>query len=146
MTIHKYKKEYDWDGVPVLKYKEDGTHFKSITRRVLFGGNDNLPCEIRYFEIAAGGHSTLERHEHTHTVIIVRGKGEALVESKIITCNTFDVLEIAPLVWHQFRANKNETFGFFCIVNINRDKPTRPTTADIAAIAGNPEIASFIRT
>ena len=35
--------------------------------------DDALACELRYFEIAPGGHSTLERHDHLHSVMIIRG-------------------------------------------------------------------------
>jgi ribulose-bisphosphate carboxylase large chain len=30
---------------------------------------------VRYFEIAPGGYSTLEKHEHEHVVIPIRGRG-----------------------------------------------------------------------
>jgi hypothetical protein len=52
MPVIKCKGGFDWEGVPVLAYKEDGTHFKSITRRILYKGADELPSEVRYFEIA----------------------------------------------------------------------------------------------
>ena len=60
-------------------YKEEQrAPFKSITRQVLFS-DPELRWELRYFEIAAGGFSTLERHEHMHAVLILRGRGHCLI-------------------------------------------------------------------
>ncbi len=67
---------FRWDGVSLMPYKEDGAApFKSVTRQVLFHDAD-LKCELRYFEVAPGGHSTLERHEHVHVGMILRGVSE----------------------------------------------------------------------
>ena len=69
---------FRWDGVEPLAYKEEGSApFKAITRQVLFQ-RPELQCELRYFEMEAGGHSTLERHEHAHAVMIFRGRGMCL--------------------------------------------------------------------
>ena len=66
---------FHWDGVPVLAYKQDGdAPFRDVTRQVLFD-DPALNCQLRYFEVAAGGHTTLERHEHVHAVMVVRGRG-----------------------------------------------------------------------
>ena len=54
-------------------YKADGSHFAGITRQTLFEGGDGLACQLRYFEVAPGGWSSLERHHHAHAVMIVRG-------------------------------------------------------------------------
>ena len=145
MPVIKCKGGFDWEGVPVLAYKEDGTHFKSITRRILFKGADELPSEVRYFEIAPGGHSTLERHEHLHVVIIQRGRGEILLGNQIHEVNPFDVIEIPSNTWHQFRATRNEPFGFLCIVNINRDRPHRPDASEAENLKKDPAISTFIR-
>ena len=62
-----------------LPYKEDERAlFKAITRQVLFS-DPELAGELRYFEVAPGGFSTLERHEHMHAVLILRGRGHCLV-------------------------------------------------------------------
>ncbi len=64
--------DYRWDAVDLLRYKQEGSApFKDVTRQVLFAQPDQA-CELRYFEVAPGGHSTLERHQHTHAVLILR--------------------------------------------------------------------------
>ena len=63
---------FRWDETDLLAYKEEGSApFKSITRQVLFK-EPELKCELRYFEVAPHGYSTLERHEHMHAVLILR--------------------------------------------------------------------------
>lgn len=141
----KHLGNYDWENTPILNYKEEGTHFKSITRRILCGGLEDVPCQLRYFEIAPDGHSTLEHHQHSHLVIIFRGEGEALLGDKIYPVQEKDVVTIPALTWHQFRATKGTALGFLCLVNINRDHPLRPTEEDLKLLRQNPEVASFIR-
>jgi quercetin dioxygenase-like cupin family protein len=136
---------FDWDEIPVLKYKEDGTHFKDIIRKTFFEGSSGLGAEFRYFEIASGGHSTLEYHDHIHLVMIIRGSGRALVGDKIFECRPFDFIQIEPQTWHQFQANENEPFGFLCIVNTDRDRPHRPDELELEVLRSEPEVAAFIK-
>ena len=73
--VHRKAHGFDWEGVERLPYKEDGRAlFKSITRQTLFS-DPHLDGELRYFEVAPGGFSTLERHVHMHAVLILRGRG-----------------------------------------------------------------------
>lgn len=72
-------KNFKWDGVDTLVYKQDGSPFKDVTRQVLYDGAYDIPCQFRYFECLPGGYSTLEYHEHTHMVMIFRGKGQPLL-------------------------------------------------------------------
>jgi mannose-6-phosphate isomerase-like protein (cupin superfamily) len=134
-----------WSGVPVLNYKEEGDHFKAISRQVLFEGGPKLPAELRYFEIDAGGHSTLERHDHIHSVMVIRGRGHCLVGATIYEIGGNDLVSIPSMTWHQFRATMNEPLGFLCLVNINRDRPERPDEANAAALKAMHSVGEFIR-
>jgi quercetin dioxygenase-like cupin family protein len=135
---------FRWDGVQVLEYKEEGSApFKAITRQVLFQ-RPELGCELRYFEMDAGGYSTLERHEHVHAVMIFRGKGTCLVGSEVREVSSPDLVFIPPMTWHQFRATAGEPFGFLCMVNAERDKPQLPTEEDLARLKAVPVIAAFL--
>jgi quercetin dioxygenase-like cupin family protein len=145
MNVHRSCKSYDWESVPVLMYKEDGTHFKDITRRILFDGTTGIDAQLRYFEIQPGGYSTLESHEHVHQVLIIRGSGRALVGDSIIELKKLDCVEIKPQTWHQFQAGSEEPFGFLCLVAVDRDKPHRPTEADLVKLCSDDRIANFIR-
>lgn len=146
MPTYKHTGNFTWERVDVIKYKEEGTHFKDITRQILFDGQKELPGQLRYFEIAPGGHSTLERHDHLHVVMIIRGTGEALVGADVVTLKVFDVVHIPPRSWHQFRATANEPFGFLCLVNIDRDRPELPNETQLEELISNPAVARFIKT
>ena len=116
---------------------------KTITRQVLFS-DPQMAGELRYFEVAPGGYSTLERHEHMHGVLILRGRGHCLVGDEVKQLGTNDLVTIAPMTWHQFRASTDEPLGFLCMVNAQRDKPQLPTADDIARLRQNPAIAAFL--
>ena len=135
--IRKSVGDFRWEGVEVHPYKEDGgTHFKSITRQTLHKGENDLPVELRYFEVAPGGHSTLELHHHQHLVTIVRGRGHALVGEEIVEVGEHDTIHVPPCTWHQFQADLDDHLGFLCIVSSERDKPHRPSAADLIELRG----------
>jgi mannose-6-phosphate isomerase-like protein (cupin superfamily) len=143
--IHRQAKDYRWQGVEVLPYKEDDRAlFKSVTRQVLFS-DPAQQSELRYFEVAPGGFSTLERHEHTHNVLILRGSGHCLVGSEVRRLATNDLISVPALTWHQFRATAGEPLGFLCMVNMTRDRPQLPTAEDVETLEKDPEIAAFLR-
>jgi mannose-6-phosphate isomerase-like protein (cupin superfamily) len=143
--IHRKAKGYRWEGVEELPYKEDGRAlFKSITRQVLFA-DAQLDGELRYFEMAPGGFSTLERHEHMHAVLILRGRGHCLVGEEVRAVETRDLVTVPAMTWHQFRATQGEPLGFLCMVNAARDKPQLPSPEDLAKLERNARIAAFLR-
>jgi S-methyl-1-thioxylulose 5-phosphate methylthiotransferase len=99
---------------------------------------------LRYFEMEAGGYSTLERHEHAHAVMILRGNGDCLVGDEVRAVKQFDLVSIPAWKWHQFRATQGEPLGFLCMVNVQRDRPRLPTDGDLAALKATPAIAAFL--
>jgi mannose-6-phosphate isomerase-like protein (cupin superfamily) len=136
--------DFRWDAVEMRPYKEDERAlYRSITRQVLFS-DPNMAGELRYFEVAAGGFSTLERHEHMHGVLILRGSGHCLVGDEVKSLGTNDLVTVPPMAWHQFRATKGEPLGFLCMVNAERDKPQLPTPDDVARLRENLAIAAFL--
>lgn len=137
---------FRWDAVAHQPYKQDGSApFKDISRQVLFH-EPSLACEMRYFEMEPGGYSTLERHEHAHAVMILRGHGDCLLGHEVRPVKPFDLITIPSWTWHQFRAGKDEPFGFLCMVNTERDRPQLPTEADLAALQAVPAVARFLAT
>ena len=137
---------YRWEEVPFLPYKEEGSApFKAISRQLLFK-EEALRCEMRYFEVAPSGYSTLERHEHSHGVMILRGEADVMVGSEVRHVKTFDLVHIPANTWHQFRTKGGEPMGFVCMVNVERDKPQLPTEDDVAALRENPALAEFLKT
>ena len=118
--------DFRWDGVELLRDKQDGSApFKDITRQVLFAQPDQA-CELRYFEVAPGGYSTLERHQHTHAVLVLRGRGTVRLGTQVHAIAERDLVTVDPLTWHQFHAAPDAPLGFLCLVSKERDKPQLP--------------------
>jgi quercetin dioxygenase-like cupin family protein len=135
-----------WEGIDLLDYKPSGSApFKAISRQVLIG-DETLACELRYFEIAAGGHSTLERHGHAHGVLVLTGRGACLVGREIHPIGVQDLVRIPPWTWHQLRADSDSPLGFLCMVNRERDRPVLPSESDLDALRADPAITAFVRT
>jgi mannose-6-phosphate isomerase-like protein (cupin superfamily) len=142
--VHRKARNYRWDGVAVVPYKEDPrAPFKSITRQVLFA-DPQQGSELRYFEVAPGGFSSLERHEHTHNVLILRGHGHCLIGGEVREVAIHDLIAVPPMTWHQFRTTGDEPLGFLCMVNAARDKPQLPTPQELAEFEQDPRIADFL--
>jgi mannose-6-phosphate isomerase-like protein (cupin superfamily) len=143
-TVHRKALGYRWQGVDELPYKEDDRAlFKAITRQLLFS-DPEMHAELRYFEMAPGGFSTLERHQHMHAVLILRGRGHCLVGGEVTPVESRDLVTVPPMAWHQFRATHGEPLGFLCMVNAKRDKPQLPSAEDLAKLEADARIAAFL--
>jgi mannose-6-phosphate isomerase-like protein (cupin superfamily) len=144
-AVHRKARGYRWEGVEERPYKDDDRAlFKSITRQVLFS-HPEMRGELRYFEVAPGGFSTLERHEHMHAVLVLRGRGHCLVGDEVKPIEIRDLITIPALTWHQFRATTAKPLGFLCMVNAVRDKPQLPSAEDLARLALDAKVAAFLR-
>ena len=136
--------DFRWQDVDLLRYKTDGSvPFKDVTRQVLFE-DPSIAAQLRYFEVSPGGFSTLERHEHAHAVLILRGRGSVLVGDEVYPVEQNDLVGIPSLAWHQFRPAQGESLGFLCMVNSERDKPQLPTPEDLEGLRRDPKIAAFL--
>ena len=142
-TVRRFT-DFGWENVPVLAYKEGGP-YKGVTRQILFEGQDALAAQWRYFEVERGGHSTLERHEPLHYVLILRGKGRCLVGGEVSDIAEHDLIEVPSLQWHQFRAADDAPLGFLCLVPASRDKPQLPNADDLAQLRKVEAVGQFIR-
>jgi quercetin dioxygenase-like cupin family protein len=142
--VRREAKRGAWQGVEILRYKQEGSApFMDMTRQILFQ-DPALACELRYFEVGAAGYSTLERHEHTHAVMILHGRGRCLVGDRVYEVGERDLVHIPALTWHQFRAESDAPLGFLCMVNAERDRPQLPTEEDLRELRRNPEVAAFL--
>lgn len=127
-----------WEGIPVEGYRPGAA--VGVERHTIVGGrktDDADPgpsLEVRYFELQAGAASRLEKHEHEHFVIVKRGLGYAVVGDDATEIAANDVVYVAPLELHQFVNRGDEPFGFYCIVDANRDFSQEPTADDLARL------------
>lgn len=135
---------FRWSGVELRAYKEDGAApFRDVTRQTLFARAD-MHGELRYFEVAAAGHSTLERHAHPHAVMILRGRGDVLVGEQVRAVKALDLVTVPPLTWHQFRAAVDAPLGFLCMVDAQRDRPQLPDMDELSRLRAIPAVAAFL--
>lgn len=118
---------FQWEGVEKKVYKTNTNNFKDIHRYSLLGEEiTDLKFQTRYFEIKPGGFSSLEKHQHPHSVVIIRGSGTVVLDNELHPVQSHDVVYIAPEVIHQFHADRNEDLGFICVVDRDRDRPVIP--------------------
>jgi quercetin dioxygenase-like cupin family protein len=142
--VRKASGGFHWEGVDTLRYKDEGSApFRDVTRQVLFEEAAD-GAQWRYFEVAPGGWSTLERHEHTHAVMVLRGCGRCLVGEGVYDISERDLVEVPPMTWHQFRAAPDAPLGFLCLVSSERDRPRLPDAAALAQLRRLPQVAAFL--
>ncbi|MEO8195222.1 MAG: cupin domain-containing protein [Thermoanaerobaculia bacterium] len=118
-------RDFRWP-VAVKPYKDGGELYLDVTRQTLLGegeGEGALAFLTRYFEVAAGGYSTLEQHQHPHAVVVLRGRGTVQLGERCFAIAAPDCVYVAPGEAHQFRADQGEVLGFLCIVDRERDRP-----------------------
>lgn len=113
-----------WSGVPLQEYKPAADHHCGVLRSVLVGASgERTRFQLRYFEIAPGGHTTLEHHRHEHVVVVLRGEGQVRLDDTWHAIGVGDTVYVAPDEVHQLRNHGGEPFGFFCLVDAERDAP-----------------------
>jgi quercetin dioxygenase-like cupin family protein len=138
---------FRWREVAAETYKGDGEHFKDITRHTLLGerdGEQDLGFVTRYFEVQPGGYSSLERHEHPHAVVILRGRGRVILGGRVHEIAPFDCVYVAPGAFHQFHAG-DEPLGFLCVVDRVRDRPQLPSDEEFEALVRDPAVRDLAR-
>ncbi len=135
--LRRFRRQYRWEHVEVEPYKisaHAGGEFAGASRQVLAGKlGERIAFHLRYFELEAGGHTSLEQHRHAHVVIGVRGRGSVRVGDRNYMLQPMDTIYIGPNQAHQLRALGRARFGFFCIVDARRDRP-RPVVLNKTAI------------
>ena len=121
-----------WIGISETAYKKEEKGFQSIKAQPRFKGVVRVELatnqvetkfHVRYFEISQGGHSTFERHQHAHVVIGKRGRGVVLAGGEVYNLEEDDLLIINKGTPHQLINQEKEPFGFYCIVDAERDSP-----------------------
>ena len=136
--------DFRWDAVELTRYKEEGTApFRDVTRQTLFR-DPGMRGELRYFEVARGGFSTLERLAHVHAVMVLRGAGAVLVGEGVHQVKAYDLVTVPPSTFHQFRAAPCAPLGFLCMVDAERDRAQLPDADDLLHLRKSPAVAEFL--
>ncbi len=141
---------FQWEGIVPVPYKEyagdaHGMGWRGVTRYSL-GRPPYIDARfaLRYFEIAPDGYSSLEKHAHVHLVVVVRGRGRALVGARVFELQPLDVLYVPPSTPHRWVNPYNEPFGFLCPADAERDKPQPVSEDEWNALRANPETAPYV--
>lgn len=145
---------FTWAGIEPREYKfhqgEDaGWGWRDVTRFTLTDypeGYDGAAFEMRYFEIGPGGYSSLEKHQHIHAIIVLRGRGQIIRGDEVLPAEPFDFLFIPPHTPHQFvNTSDEESFGFICVVDRERDRPQVLSAGELARLKADPRTGSVMR-
>lgn len=143
--VYKFKQDFTWDGIEVRRYKPQDGGWDGIVRQVITGWGHETSFQIRYFEIAPGGYSSLEKHEHAHVVVTVRGEGHVVVGAKSVVVRPFDTLYVKPWEPHQFVNLADEPYGFLCVVDGERDRPQEVSAEELEAIRNDAGAGAIVR-
>jgi quercetin dioxygenase-like cupin family protein len=115
-TIHRrLPGAFRWHGVRVVGYADPA--IAGVTKQVLIGPEDGARrFALRYFEIAPGARSALDRHAHDHGVYVLTGRGRVLLGTETHEIGPGDVVYVEPGEVHQFENLGSEPLGFLCVV------------------------------
>jgi quercetin dioxygenase-like cupin family protein len=148
---HEFRRsDFAWEGVAAAGYKSDGemdgAGYRGVTRHILSGSNDEPSTfQVRYFQVEPGGFTRLERHEHIHSVTVIRGRGYAIVGDTVHPIADLDHVYVPPMTLHQFVNEGDTPFGFLCIVDAVRDRPQPATPDEVARLEANTATAGKAR-
>jgi quercetin dioxygenase-like cupin family protein len=140
----------EWSGIEPKGYRagrqdELGQGFRGVTKHVISGDRgEPSSFEVRYFEVEPGGYTRLEKHEHVHSVTVIRGTGYAIVGEEVLRLHGFDHVYVGPMTMHQFVNDGAEPFGFICVVDADRDRPQPATDEEYLALASAPALSAFL--
>ena len=141
---------FRWLGIEEQAYKfslgdQRGMGWRGISRFTISGPPAvKSAVELRYFEVAPGGYSSLEKHTHVHTIIALRGRGRALVGEAVHDLTPFDVVYVPSLTPHRWINEGDEPFGFLCPVDADRDPPQPVSDEEWARLSHNPATAPYV--
>jgi len=127
-TLLGFLPGFNWEHRQIRSYKGSGElAFDGVRRVELIGKNgEQADFDLRYFELAKGGFTSLEKHLHTHVIIVTCGAGLIQVGDESFQAKPMDVIYVPPLEVHQISNSADEPLGFFCVVDHERDRPMRP--------------------
>jgi ribulose-bisphosphate carboxylase large chain len=124
----RFEDGFQWSNRESTPYKDaHDLAFKGVRRVELVGKfGERTRCDLRYFEVAPGGFTSLEKHLHTHIIIGARGTGVLTMGNQRMVLAPMDVVYLQQLEVHQLHNETQAPFGFLCIVDHQRDRPMKP--------------------
>jgi quercetin dioxygenase-like cupin family protein len=142
---------HSWSGIEPKGYRAGesdapGQGYRGVTKHVISGDRGEPSAfEVRYYEVEPGGFTRLEKHQHVHSVTVVRGGGYSIVGDELHPLNAFDHIYVGPMTFHQFVNDREEPLGFICVVDAQRDRPQPATEAEFASLCGSQVLAGKVK-
>ena len=107
--------DFQWENIREQAYGD--SEVRGVSVRWLIGPNEAAPnFAVRYFEIAPGECTSLDRHEHDHGVVMLTGCGDVLLGDEVLEISFGDVVYVPPNERHQFRCTGDAPLGFLCVI------------------------------
>jgi quercetin dioxygenase-like cupin family protein len=117
-----------------------------VLRHTLLGGaGEPIAFQLRYFEVAPRGYSSLEKHLHVHSVVVLRGRGRVIVGHEVFDVEPFDLVYVPSGTPHQFVSSGEEPFGFLCPVDLDRDPPQPLSEEELRDLLSDPRVSDAVR-
>jgi quercetin dioxygenase-like cupin family protein len=121
-VVHRFmgtNADFQWEGVAQQAY--GSSEVRGVSICWLIGPAEGAPnFAIRYFEIAPGERTSLDRHEHDHGVVVLRGRGQVLLGDEASEVSYGDAVYVPPNEPHQFRCTGDDPLGFLCVIPARR--------------------------
>jgi len=106
---------FNWEGVTTQRYEGGGA--SGVMKYILLGAADGSKnFAVRYFEVAPGGRTAYDQHQHDHGVFILKGRARVLLGQETVEVCPGDAVHVAPNEVHQFESIGDEPLGFLCII------------------------------
>jgi quercetin dioxygenase-like cupin family protein len=122
--VHRFtgtSTDFQWEGIGQQSYPS--SEVRGVSVRWLIGPAEGAPnFAVRYFEIAPGEGTSLDRHEHDHGVVVLRGRGEVLLGDEVLEVSFGDAVYVSPHEPHQFRCTGEVPLGFLCVIPASRSR------------------------
>jgi quercetin dioxygenase-like cupin family protein len=110
-SVHRRLPDGSWEGVARRDYAQAG-----VERHELIGPEDGAAAyRVRYFRVAPGARTALERHPHDHGVVIEEGRARVTLGDEHHELGAGDVVYVAGGELHCFEALGDEPLGFVCV-------------------------------
>jgi quercetin dioxygenase-like cupin family protein len=110
-----------WEGVTKQAY--ESPEAQGVTVQWLIGPSEKAPhFAVRYLEVQPGSATSLDRHEHDHGVVILKGRGQVRLADEITEVSFGDVIYVPPNELHQFTCAGEEPLGFLCVIPARRGR------------------------
>ncbi len=141
---------FRWRGIEPRVYKFSvgdarGMGWRGVDRFTMAGPPPiSVSFELRYFELAPGGYSSLEKHAHPHLIIVLRGHGKALVGCEVYDLARHDLVYVPALVPHRWINDGQEIFGFLCPVDAGRDPAQPVSDEEWETLSRHPVTAPYV--